>query len=153
MLGLLHDGAPRGSVYFLRVSEVITNPCVDAGDSETTGPVTDVIAALQALGHLTMDPPKPVPVGGVTGQQVDVTVSEGALAACGGLSGAEVSLFGVGQETWRVSSGERFRLISVPVGAQPVTIVLSVDWTQTHSVQEMEALFEAGQHVIDSVRF
>jgi hypothetical protein len=30
---------------------------------------------------------------------------------------------------------------------------LSVDWTQTHSVQEMEALFEAGQHVIDSVRF
>ena len=153
MLGLLHDGAPRGSVYFLRVSEVITNPCVDAGDSETTGPVTDVIAELQALGHLTMDPPKPVPVGGVTGQQVDVTVAEGALAACGGLSGAEVSLFGVGQETWRVSSGERFRLISVPVGAQPVTIVLSVDWTQTHSVQEMEALFEAGQHVIDSVRF
>ena len=154
MLGLLHDGAPRGSVYFLRVSEVITNPCVDAGDAgETKPPVTDVIAELQALGHLTMDPPKPVPVGGVTGQQVEITVSDGALAACGGLSGAEVSLLGVGQETWRVSSGERFRLITVPVGAQPLTIILSVDWTQTHSVQEMEDLFEIGQRVIDSVRF
>jgi len=154
MLGLLHDGAPRGSVYFLRVSEVITNPCVDAGDGgETSSAATDVIAELRALSHLTMDPPTPLPVGGVTGQQVDVTVSDGALAACGGLTGAEVSLFGVGQETWRVSSGERFRLISVPVGGRPVTIVVSVDWTQTHSVQEMEDLFEASQHVIDTVRF
>ena len=154
MLGLLREGAPRGSVYFLRVREVIANPCTEGGEGGQTRPTAvDVITELQALGHLTVEAPKPLQVGGYTGQQAEITVSDGALAACGGPVGGEVGLFGVGDDTWRVSPGERFRLISVPVGDQAVTIVLSTDWTQTHSVQEMEDLFERGQNVIDSVRF
>jgi len=155
ILGLLRDESPRGSVYFLRVDEVVTSPCGEpVGGGETRPSAADVITELRALtGHLTVEEPKPVQVGGFAAQQVDVTASAGALAACGGLAGADVTLFGVGGETWKVSSGERFRLISVPVGDQAVTIVLSVDWTETRSVQEMEQLFEAGQRIVDSVGF
>jgi hypothetical protein len=154
MLGVLRDDAPRGSVYFLRVGEVIASPCSEAGAEGNTRPATgDVIAEMRALAHLTVEPAVPVTVGGRAGQQVEVTVSDGALAACGGLAGAEVSLFGVGEETWRVSSGERFRLTSVPVGDQEVKIVLSTDWTQTHSVQEIQSLYELGGRVVGSVAF
>ncbi len=92
-----------------------------------------------------------VQVGGFSGEQVDVTVSDGVLAACGGLVGLEVALFGAGEEVWRASPGERFRLISVGFGDQAVTLLLSTDWTQTPSVQELEDLLELGQRVLDSV--
>ena len=39
------------------------------------------------------------------------------------------------------------------VDDKPVTIVLSTDWTQTPSVQELENLLEFGQRVVDSVEF
>lgn len=154
MLGLLREDAPRGSVYFLRVSEVIPNPCIEGGEGDQTGPAAaDLIAELKGLSHLAVAGPEPVQVSGITAQQAEITVSDGAQAACGGLVGGGVALFGVGQEIWRVSSGERFRLISVPVGDEAVTIVLSVDWTQTHSVQEMEALFELGERIVASAAF
>ena len=154
MLGLIREDSPRGSVYFLRVNEVVQSPCTDAGQGGQPRPATpDVIAELKALTHLSVEPPTPVQVGGYNGQQVEIAVSDGALAACAGLAGAEVSLFGVGNDTWRVSSGERFRLISVTVGNEPVTIVVSTDWTQTPSVQEMEKMFQLGRKVVDTVGF
>ena len=84
---------------------------------------------------------------------MEVTVSDGVLAACGGLAGGEASIFRAGDEVWGAASGERFRLISVGVGDQAVTVLLSTDWTQTPSVQELENLYELGQHVLDSVGF
>jgi class 3 adenylate cyclase len=38
MFGLLRSEAPRGSVYLLRVSEVIDNPCIEGGEGSETGP-------------------------------------------------------------------------------------------------------------------
>jgi len=152
MLGLIRDGSPRGSVSFLRVGEVISNPCTEGGAG--TGPATaDVLFELGALAHLTLQAPQPALVGGFSGQQVDVAVSDGVLAACGGLAGGDVALFRVGKEVWRVSPGERFRLIFVLVGDRAVTIVLSTDWTQTHSVKELEDLYGLGRRVLDSVKF
>jgi class 3 adenylate cyclase len=154
MLALVRDDAPRGSVYFLRVQEVIAMPCSQGGEGGETRPApADVITELRALTHVSVDAGQPVQVGSLTGQQVDVGVSEGALAACGGVAGQDVSLFVAGKEIWGASPGERFRLISLPVGDQAVTIVLSTDWEQTHSVQEMENLFERGQQIINTVRF
>jgi hypothetical protein len=54
---------------------------------------------------------------------------------------------------WSAASSERFRLISVDVGDQAVTILLSADYTQTPSTQELENLLELGQRVVDSVGF
>ena len=154
LFGLIRDAAPRGSVQFLRVHEVIANPCVEGGEgSQTSLAAPDLLTQLEALEHLELTNRKPVAVGGFTGQQVDVTVSEGVLAACGGLAGGEAAIFGAGDEVWSASPSELFRLISIGVGDQAVTFLLSTDWTQTPSVQELEALFELGQRVLDSVRF
>lgn len=152
MLGLIRDVAPRGGLYFTRIQDVIANPCVEGGEAAQTGPgVADLLTELGNLDHLTLSDVQPVQVGGFPGQQVDVTVADGALAACGGLVGGEVPLFVIGDEVWRAVPGERFRLISVGVGDQPVTSLLSTDWTQTPSVQELEGLLELGQRVLDSV--
>jgi class 3 adenylate cyclase len=155
VLGLIREAAPRGSVYFLRVQEVIENPCVEGGEGAQTGlGAADLLTELEALEqYLELANHEPVEVGGFTGQQVDVTVSDGVLAACGGLAGGEAAIFGAGEEVWSASPGERFRLISVGVGDQAVTILFSTDWTQTPSVQELESLLKFGQRILDSVRF
>ena len=155
VLGLIRDTAPRGSVFFLRVDEVIASPCVQGGEGAQTGPGTpDVLEELAALEeHLELANQQPVEVGGITGQQVDVTVSDGVFAACGGLAGGDASIFRAGDEVWGASPGERFTVIAVSVDDQPVTIVMSTDWTQTPSVQELENLLEMGRRILDSVRF
>ena len=154
VLGLLRDSAPRGSVYFLRVQEVIEDPCVQGGEGVETGlGAADVLADLESRDHLAVGDPRPAEVGGFTGQQVDVTVSEGVFAACGGMPGGEAAIFRAGTEIWSASPGERFELISVVVGDQPVTIVMSTDWTQTPSVQELETLLARAEHIVDSVEF
>lgn len=154
VLGLVREVAPRGSVYVLRVDEVIASPCVQGGEGTQTGlGAADVLTQLEALEHLEVANHLPVEVGGLTGQQVDVTVSDGALAACGGLAGSEAAILRAGDEVWGASPGERFRVITVGASEQSMTIVLSTDWIETPAVQELEALYELGQSVLDSVRF
>jgi hypothetical protein len=154
MFGLIRESAPLGSVFFVRVGEVLANPCAARGEGAQTGPqAADLIAELANLRHLELANQQPARVGGFTGQQVDVTVSEGALAACGGLVGGEVALFGVGDEVWRASPGERFRLVSVDIDGQAVTLLLSTDWTQSQSVQELEDLLVLGGRILDGVEF
>jgi hypothetical protein len=98
ILGLIRDAAPRGSVYFLRVQEVIANPCVEGGEGAQTGPVAaDLLTELEALEHLSLVNRQPAQVGGFTGEQVDITVSDGVLAACGGLVGGEAAMFDAGE--------------------------------------------------------
>ena len=154
ILGLVRDATPDGSVFFLRVDEVIANPCVEGGDRSHTGlRAADLITALEALKHLVLTKREPVQVGGFAGQQVDVAVSDAVLAACGGLAGGEAAIFGVADEVWGASPGERFRLLSVDVDDQTVVMILSTDWTQTPSVQELEDLLDHGQRILDSVVF
>lgn len=154
MLGLVREVGPPGGVSFLRVQEVISNPCIEGGEGGQTGPASgDLLTTLAGLEHLTLMNSQPVSVGGYAGQQVDVTVSDSAQAACGGLVGGGVAIFAAGGEVWRASPGERFRLVAVNVGDKSVTIVSSADWTQTPSVQEVESLLELAQRVLDSVTF
>ena len=154
LLGLIRDAAPRGSVYFLRVDEVIENPCVEGGEGTQTGlGDADVLARLEDLDHLSIDNRATAQVGGYAAERVDITVSDGVFAACGGVAGGEAAIFGAGGEAWSASPGERFTVISVAVGDLPVTVVLSTDWTQTPSVQELENLLEHGQRILDTVEF
>jgi class 3 adenylate cyclase len=153
ILGLIRDEAPRGSVYFLRVREVIENPCTVGGEGAQTGPgAADLLAKLEEHEHLAVSEAETVRVGGFVGRQVRVTVADGVLAACGGLAGGEAALFNAG-EVWNVSPGEEFTVIFVDVSGQAVTILVSTDWTETPSVQELESVRQLGQRIIDSVRF
>ena len=154
IFGVIRDSAPRGSVQFLRVREVVPNACIAGDDDASAGPVVaDPLAALEGLEHLTLQDRRPVTVGGYEGTQVDVIVADSALAACGGLVGADVPIFRAGDEVWGASPGERFRLVTVDVGDEVVTIVLSTDWTETPSVQELEDLLVVGERLLGSVRF
>lgn len=154
VLGLVREVSPRGSVFFLRVDEVIASPCVQGGEGTQTGlGAADLLIQLRALEHLTVANQRPVEVGGITGQQVDVTVSDGVLAACGGLAGSEAAILRAGEEVWSASPGELFRLISLSVDDQAMAIVLSTDWIGTPAVQELEALYALGQQVLDSVEY
>ena len=128
MFGLIRDSSPRGSVQFLRVQEVIPSPCIAGGEGTSTKPVVDdPLAALGRLEHLTIQDRKPTTIGEYQATQVDVTVSEAALAACGGLVGADVPIFRAGDEVWGALPGERFRLLTADAGDEVVTIVLSTD--------------------------
>lgn len=153
MLGLIRDDVPRGSVSFMRVSEVVENPCIAGGEGNTGEERDDVVARLFGLTHFRLTNLQSVNVDGAKGRQVDVTVDEAALAACGGLAGDDVAVFIVGTEEWRAAPGERFRIIAITVGEEPVTIAISTDWAQTSSVQELEDLYRQAQRIIDSVDF
>lgn len=154
VLGLIRDTEPLGSVHFLRVGAVIAQPCVEHADTALANPgAAAVLSELATLEHVALSDPRTIEVGGHTGQQVDVTISEGALAACGSLAGGEVALFDTGGEVWRASPGERFKLVSVDVGDAAVTIVVSTDWSSTRSIKEMEDLFALGQRIVESVGF
>ena len=153
-LGLVRAEAPRTNLDFLRVEELIENPCIEGGEGTQTNPgAADLLTRLQVLDYLTVSEPETVRIGGYTGRQVDITVSDAALAACGGPVGSGVSLFTAAGETWKASPGERFRLVVVGVGEKVVTMLVSADWAQTPSVQELETVLNAGQRVLDSVRF
>ncbi len=152
VLGLVREVIPRGSLSFLRVTDVFADPCVEGGEGAQTGlGADDLLAALEELPHLAVTNREPVEVSGASGERADVTVAEGALAACGGLAGSDVAIFGAGDEVWRAASGERFRLIAVDVAGEAITILMSTDWTETQSVQELEDLLELGQRIVDSV--
>jgi len=152
LFGLVREEAPDGSVFLARVQEVIANPCVQGGEG-STGPAAGVIDQLAALGHVEVANAEPALVGGLPAEQVDVTVADGALAACGGLVGADAAMFLLGDETWSATPGERFRLVAVTVGGQEVTVLMSIDWTQAHSVPELEALFALGDKLLETVHF
>ena len=153
LLALIREAAPRGGLAFARVQQVISNPCVQGDPGATAPSPADVLPQLQGLAHLEVSGLKSVTIGGAAGQQADVTVSDASLAACGGLAGADVAILQAGGEVWSATPGERFRLVGVRIDDQPVTILLSLDWTQTHSVQELEEVLQLGQRVVDSVEF
>jgi class 3 adenylate cyclase len=153
-LGLVREVSPRGGLDVLRVGEVIGNPCTEGGETPPATPsAADVLAQLQALTHLTLSDRKPVQVGGLAGEQVEVTVSDGAQAACGGPAGSGVSIFVAGDQVWSAAPGERFRLAAVDAGSGAVTFIVSTDWSVTPSVEELENMLERGQEIVDSVRF
>ena len=153
MLALVRDTAPRGGVVVARISEVLPSACIQGAEGATGPAPADVIAQLEALDHLELSEPLEVSVGGLQGTQVDVTVLESALAACGGLVGQDASVFVIGDETWGATPTERFRLVAVQVGEAPVTILISLDWTQTQSIQELEDMMTLGRRFVESVQF
>jgi len=154
ILALIRETDTPGGLDFLRVSKVIESPC-GPGEDETQIGLTaaDVLTDLSHRDHIALSGEEPIEIGGVTGRQVEVAVSEGALAACGGLAGADVPVFAAGGEVWRAASGERFRLVSLAVDGQAVTILISTDWTRTPSVQQMGINLELANHVLSTVQW
>lgn len=111
------------------------------------------MSAIQSLPYVEVGDVSPINVGGSSGLSADVTVAEGALAACGGFGDGDVALFPVGDDLWRAQPGERFRLQSVDVDGQTVTVLIGGDQSPARSVSELEAFFEFSDRVVQSVNF
>jgi class 3 adenylate cyclase len=154
MLALEREASPKGSVFFLRVKSVIESPCLAGGEGADAPPRSvDLLTTLESRPYLKFADRQRVQLGDYAGQQVDITVDEGALAACGGLVDAGVPLFEAGSDVWSATPGEQFRLIAVDVGDRPVTVIVSTDWTAPPAVQEIERVLELGQRILDTVHF
>jgi class 3 adenylate cyclase len=155
-LELVRETSPRGSIHFLRIGAIVEDPCLQGagGGGSQTGPSSiGLLTALDSLPHVALTGRTAIDVAGIPAEQVDVQVSEASLAACGGLADAGVALFAAGDETWSAAPGERFRLVTFSVGKDPITYIVSADWTQTPAVEEMENLQKLGQTILDHVRF
>jgi class 3 adenylate cyclase len=151
-VGLMREVDPRGRLDVLLVDEVFADPCVEGGEGHDSVPAqADLTTILAMLPYVELDEPRPVTIGGRSAQSVNVTVSEGALAACGGFGTGDVTIFRAGDERWRAQAGERFRVISVAGAGRPLAILLSVDWTTTRSVAEQEAFLALAERVVNSI--
>ncbi|HEX2626507.1 MAG TPA: adenylate/guanylate cyclase domain-containing protein [Candidatus Limnocylindrales bacterium] len=154
IFGLIRESDPAGSIVVARISEVLQSACISGPSEGETVPVpTDVIDEMRHRDFLVVSDPTTVKVGSLDGQQVDVTISEAALAACGGLVGQDASVFAIGTETFGGTPGERFRLITVPVSGATVTIIVSLDWIEAHAVSEIEHINQLGQSFFGSMEF
>jgi class 3 adenylate cyclase len=154
LFGLIREADPAGSIVVARVTEVVQSACISGPSEGETVPVpTDVIDDMRHRDFLEVSEPTPVKVGALDARQVDVTISEAALAACGGLVGQDASVFVIGDDAWGGTPGERFRLVAVPVGATTVTIIVSLDWVQAHAVSEIEHINQLGQSFFGSIDF
>jgi class 3 adenylate cyclase len=154
LLSLVRESDPPGSLSALRVSQVVANPCTEGDPGAATGPNgPDVLAELAALPHAKIANRVSTQVGGLAGEQADVTIDPGAQAACGGLVGNGVAVFMAGGEAWRAQPGELFRLIAVGSGTRAVTLVVSSDWTRTPSVQQVQSILELGNRLLARTTF
>ena len=156
ILGLLRDDDPRGSVYFLRVRDVIDNPCTEGGEGAQTGPgAADVLRALEELEelrYLSLSDAETVAVGDSPASRCASPCPTACLRRAAGWP-ARRRRSSMPAEVWKATPGEVFTLIAVNVSGETVTILLSTDWTQMPSVQELESLHVLGQRILDSVRF
>jgi Adenylate and Guanylate cyclase catalytic domain len=154
LLSLVREADPKGSIFALRVTQVISNPCVEGDLGSQTGPSTpDVLGELGRLAHVTVTNRTPTQVGGLAGNQAEVAIADAAQAACGGLVGSGIGVFVAAGEVWRAQSGEHFRVLAVGTGSRAVTLVVSADWSLAPSVQEVESLYELSNRILARVTF
>jgi class 3 adenylate cyclase len=154
LLSLVREADPKGSLFALRVTQVISNPCIEGDPGAETGPSTsDVLDELGTLAHVTVTNRTATQVGGLAGNQAEVAIAEGAQAACGGLVGSGIGVFVAGGEVWRALPGEHFRVLSVGSGSRAVTLVVSADWSEPPSVQQLDSLEELGNRILARVTF
>jgi hypothetical protein len=153
-VGLLYDSSPEGHVDIGRVRDVFTNPCSPDGPAVPTGSTPlELLSALEGIPYLSVGEPETIAIGGHSGVQAFVDVSEGALAACGSFGTGEVSVFPVGSETWRAHPGERFRIEALDVAGIRITVMLSAEAEATSSVAELEQFFELADRLLGEMSF
>ena len=119
-----------------------------------TGSTPDeLLTTLENIKYLSVGLPETITIGGRTGVAADVSISEGALAACGSFGIGEVAIFAVGTEVWRAQPGERFRIEAVDIDGSMVAMMLSAESAAASSVTELEQFFKVAGWLVDRISF
>lgn len=153
-LGLYFESEPRGRVDIGRIGSVFSNACSADGPSVQTGSTPDeLLSTLETIPHLSVGAAEALTIGDHDGVAVDVSISEGALAACGSFGLGDVGIFDVGTETWRGQPGERFRIAAVDIDGITIAMILSTESAAASSVVELEQFFEVAGRLLDRFSF
>lgn len=153
-VGLYFESEPRGRVDIGRIESVYLDACVAEGPDTPTGSTPlELLETLESIRYLSVEPPETISIAGRSGVAADVTVNEGALAACGSFGLGEVAIFPIGTETWLAQPGERFRIEAVDIDGITVAVMLSSESAAASSVPDLERFFELGGRLIDRISF
>ena len=153
-VGLYFESQPQGRIDIGRIESGFLDACTADGVRIQTGSTPDeLLTTLESIPHLSVGLPETVAIGGRSGVGVDVSISEGALAACGSFGLGEVTVFAVGTEAWRAQPGERFRIEAVDIDGTTVAMMLSAESAAASSVTELEQFFELAGRLVDRMSF
>ena len=153
-LGLYFESQPQGRVDIGRIESAYLDACAADGLGVQTGSTPDeLLSTLESIPHLSVGLPETITIGGRSGVAADVSISEGALAACGSFGLGEVTIFAVGTEAWRAQPGERFRIEAVDIDGTTVAMMLSAESAAASSISELEQFFELAGRLVDRITF
>ena len=151
IVGLLRDSEPQGTLDIVRIEVLLTDPCVPDRERVSAGRLPeDLVNALTSLSYVDAGDPGATTVGARAGFTLDLSITEGALAACGGF---DVALFPVADEHWRAVPKQPIRLVALDVDGTTVTFLMTQDDSTATIVPAFDAFVEDAQRVVDSVDF
>jgi hypothetical protein len=116
---------PKGAVYAATFLNVLPNISVAAEDCrEAAAPgvgfaASDIVGALATRPGLSTDGPVTVDIGGLSGQQIDLSLAPGWTGTCGGGGPFVPLVYAPGFIWWGAEPGERFRIIVLDVAGLP----------------------------------
>lgn len=113
-------GFPITFLYVLPNLEVAAEGCEEASEPGIGLTASDIVGALAARPGLTIGGPEPVHIGGLSGQQIDLSLEPGWTETCPGDRTPFVSLvYSPGFVWWGAAPDERFRIIVLDVEGIP----------------------------------
>jgi hypothetical protein len=113
-------GFPETFLYVLPNFAVAAEDCEEAAAAGVGLTATDIVGALATRPGLTTGEPVPVAIGGLSGQQIDLSVAPDWTGTCPQFGTSFVPLvYSSGFAHWGAVPGERFRIIVLDVAGLP----------------------------------
>ena len=116
----IQDGAP--AVTFLNVLPNIgaaAEDCAEAAASGVGPAASDIVGALATRPGLSTSGPVSVTIGGLSGQQIDVSIASDWTGTCSGGGPFVPLVYSPGFISWGAEPGEQFRIIVLDVAGLP----------------------------------
>jgi len=152
-VGLMRDAAPEGNLDIGKVRGLLTDPCIAEGLAVSAGETPeDLMEAIKDLLYITPGEERELTLGDFEGKEIDFTISEAAMAACGSIGTGDVAVFRFGAENWSATPGERVTLGAIDVNGETVSIITSTG-DPTGSIQANEQFRADAERIIQSMEF
>lgn len=116
----IEGGYPVTFLYVLPNIAAAAEDCTDAAAQEVGLTAGEIVGALATRAGLNTDGPDAVTIGGLSGQQVDLSIAPDSTATCPEGGGPFVPLVhSPGFISWGAEPGERWRIIDLDVPGLP----------------------------------
>ena len=134
--------------------EVAAEDCSDAASPGVGWTADDIVGALATRPGLSTEERAPITVGGLSGQQIDLSIDPDWMGTCSGGGPYVPMLYSQGFITWGAEPGEQWRIIVLDVAGLPrgmyATVMIIVYSAATEAWDDHLA---ASTEVIESFEF